>query len=274
LTHFGTFLLRDRESTLDPSIQRLIPTNAEMATALQALQEGNPSGARVGGVIVYAAGPDSKELSPATQVTRTDETQTFRPIFAGYGENGLWRLELGNLNLHLITDIELVFSFTIYESDPLSLGPKVKDLVKRYEEELAAGDALDKISVFSLKYQFPSAFSQLQTGAGSLNLTDAHFAAGMTALTVKAVIMMALNSTGKGVEGVTLEMAKPDAAFTRTRTTAANGFSENVNAAIPVLPPPERFPLLGTWQMRLPDPSQFSQLGDLLLFFLYEYREL
>jgi hypothetical protein len=44
----------------------------------------------------------------------------------------------------------------------------------------------------------------------------------------------------------------------------------------------ERFPVLGTWHIQLSDPEQFDQVfrnpealkeGDLLFFFVYEFKE-
>jgi hypothetical protein len=66
------------------------------------------------------------------------------------------------------------------------------------------------------------------------------------------------------------EVSKPGTAFTQTKTTVEMGFSEDINDEISPIPQPDRPPIQGTWQIRLPEPEQFSQLGDLNLCFVYE----
>ena len=56
--------------------------------------------------------------------------------------------------------------------------------------------------------------------------------------------------------------------------TRTDGFSEDLDAQPQTLPPDQRFPVIGAWQIRLPNPDQFAQLGDLRLFFMYAFEKL
>jgi hypothetical protein len=40
-----------------------------------------------------------------------------------------------------------------------------------------------------------------------------------------------------------------------------------------VLPPTDRMPVQGTYALRLTDPTRFAALGELLVFFIYEFQE-
>jgi hypothetical protein len=87
---------------------------------------------------------------------------------------------------------------------------------------------------------------------------------------VKAVLAQALDAQGRGVAGVGLEIARPDAGFTLARTTTATGFSEDLSAPPALLDPADRFPAPGDWIVRLADPAQAAALDDLRLFVVYE----
>jgi hypothetical protein len=88
------------------------------------------------------------------------------------------------------------------------------------------------------------------------------------------VIAQSLDQQGKGVPGVALEIGRQDAGFNQVRVTRSDGFSEDLDAPPQMLPRDHRFPMIGTWQIRLSNPAQFSQLGDLRLFFMYAFEEL
>jgi hypothetical protein len=87
------------------------------------------------------------------------------------------------------------------------------------------------------------------------------------------VIAQALDEDGKGVPGVTLEIRKPEAGFHQRRVTRADGFSEDLDAEPATLPHDQRFPVVGTWQINLPNRAQFARLGDLHVVFMYAYEE-
>ena len=55
--------------------------------------------------------------------------------------------------------------------------------------------------------------------------------------------------------------------------TRSDGFSEDLDVPPQTLPRDQRFPVIGTWRIRLSDPAQFAQLGDLRLFFMYAFEE-
>ena len=160
------------------------------------------------------------------------------------------------------------------ESDRFALGPKVEALIRSYEAELADGDRLDRTALVSLREDFLDTFLALETGPADLRLRAEDFPRGLTNLQCKMVIAQALDEDGKGVPGVTLEIRQPEAGFHQRRVTRADGFSEDLDAAPPMLPPDQRFPMVGTWQINLPDRAQFAQLsdGDLYLFFMYTYE--
>lgn len=195
-------------------------------------------------------------------------------LFEGHGPTGLWRLEIRDHGQLAISDILLHFAIVSRESDPFVLEPKVEALIRSYESELAEGDLLDRFSVFSLRQNFPDTFFALQNGPAGLRLAEENFPDGLTNLQFKMVIAQALDQGGKGVPGVALEISRPELAFNQARVTRTDGFSEDLDAPPQTLPRDQRFPVIGAWQIRLPDPAQFAQLGDLHLFFMYAFEEL
>ena len=204
----------------------------------------------------------------------------FRPtrftldLFEGHGPTGLWRLEIRDHGQLSISDILLHFAVVSRESDPFVLEPKVEALIRSYEAELAQGDQLDRFSVFSLRQSFPDTFFALQTGSANLSLGQENFPSGLTNLQFKMVIAQALDQQGKGVPGVALEIGRQDVGFNQMRVTLADGFSEDLDAPPQTLPRDQRFPVIGAWQIRLSNPAQFAQLGDLRVFFMYAFEEL
>ena len=273
LTHMGRFLLRDRQSTLDPGTVRLIPTDEELAAAFQRQEQEGTAQAAVGGVIPYALDPDTIQLNTETLAGGTDESQEFLlRLFEGYGPTGLWRLELRDVNLAFISDIFLRFTLKTVETDIFELKEKVETLVARYEEELAGGDVLDRIHVVALRQRFPDAFDGLATGTAAFPLREEDF--DEAGASVKTVVAQALDPEGAGVGGVGLEISKPGTGFVVARVTGPDGFSEDFDAGFPpVEPPGNRPPAAGTWQIRLTDPAQSGALGELRLFFVYAIRQ-
>jgi hypothetical protein len=133
---------------------------------------------------------------------------------------------------------------------------------------------LDRISGFSLQQHFRDALSALQTGPATVNLAQENFPSGLTHLQFKIVIAQALDQQGKGISGISLEIGRPDVGFNQVRVTRSGGFSEDLDAPPQTLPRDQRFPVIGAWQIRLPNPAQFAQLGDLRLFFMYAFEKL
>jgi hypothetical protein len=275
LTHNGRYLVRDKETTVrDPRVTRLIPTEAELAQALEEQRRQGSATAAVGGVLFYSLEPEAKELSQKTQfVSANPPSEITLDLFEGIGPTGLWHLEIREHGKLAISDILLHFAIVSRESDPLSLEPKVEALIRAYETELAEGDRLDKISAFSLRQNFPDAFFSLQTGQADLVLAQDDFPAGLSNLQFKSVVVQALDQKGKALPGVALEISRSDRAFKQARVTRADGFSEDLDAPPQTLPRDQRFPITGTWQIRLSSPAQFAQLGDLRFFFMYSFEE-
>jgi hypothetical protein len=275
LTHRGRFLVRDKTATLvDPAATRLIPTDAQLAQALEEQRQQGLGVAAVGGVLLYDLPSVTKELSQNTQfVSHEPPNQDTLNIFEGHGPTGLWHLEIHDLERLRITDIILHFAIVSRASDVDVLEPKVLDLIGKFEAELAEGDSLDRISGFSLYQNFPDVFSALQTGQANLNLAQQNFPSGLTHLQFKMVIAQALDKNEKAAPDITLEIGKPGSGFHQVRKTRTDGFSEDLNAPPQALPRDQRFPVIGEWQIRLPDPAQFAQLGDLRLFFMYAFEK-
>jgi len=275
LTHRGRFLVRDRTATLsDPGATRLVPTADQLARALEEQRQQGLPVAAVGGVLVYDLDSDTKELSLDTQfVSQDPPNQDTLTVFEGHGPTGLWHLEIQEHERLVISDILLHFAIVSHESDIDELEPKVQDLIRKFEAELAGGDALDSLSVFSLRQNFPDTFLALQAGPASLSLGPDNFPIGLTNLQCKLVIAQALDQHEKPVPGVTLEIARPDVGFTQVRVTRTDGFSEDLEASPQPLPREHRFPVVGTWHVRLANVAQFAQLDDLRLFFMYAFEE-
>jgi hypothetical protein len=244
-----------------------------VAEALQEQRRQGTAAADVGGVLYYSLEPRPKNLSQDTQLIPPAPEQFTLDTLEGLAPTGLWRLELHDIDRLQIVDVLLHFGVLTRTSDPFALQPKIKELIAAYEREGAQGDGLDRISAFSLRQQFPDAFFALQGGPATLSLDAARFPNGLTNLRCKAVIAQALDSDGKGVPDIGLEISKPDAGYTRQRVTGKDGFSEDLSAAPEILEVGQRFPVLGGWRFRLTAPGQFPLLGDLQLFFMYAFEE-
>lgn len=274
LTHHGRFLVRDKTTTLDPNATRLVPTDEQLAQALEEQRQQGLSVAAVGGVLYYDLEPNTKQLSMDTRfVSPPPETFTL-DLLEGHGPTGLWRLKIVDHGRLSISDILLHFAIVSRDSDTFELEPKVEALIRSYESELAQGDQLDRFSVFSLRQNFPNTFFALQTGSANLSLGEENFPDGLTNLQFKMVIAQALDQEGKGVPGVALEIGRQDVSFNQTGVTLSDGFSEDLDAPPQTLPRDQRFPVIGAWQIRLSNPAQFALLGDLRLFFMYAFEEL
>jgi hypothetical protein len=268
--------VRDKTATLlDPEATRLVPTDEQLAQALEEQRRFGLPVAAVGGVLYYDLQPDPHELSVHTQFVSLVPPDKFTlDLFEGYGPTGLWTLEIREHGQLAISDILLHFAIVSRKSDPFVLEPKIKTLIRSYEAELAQGDQLDRFSAFSLRQQFPDTFFALQTGRAELSLVKENFPSGLTHLQFKMVLGQALDPQGKGVSGVALEIARQDVGFNRARVTRSDGFSEDLDVPPQTLPRDQRFPVIGSWQLRLSNPAQLAQLGDLLVFFMYAFEEI
>jgi hypothetical protein len=278
LTHWGRFLVRDRADTLDPATTRLVPTDEAVEAALRDQQETGIAQAAIGGVLPYALDPQAVPFGVPSDVTSEFREFTLGD-FEGYGPAGRWQLELRNINVRNLFDITLTFDLEA-ATDTNDLEARVVPLIAAYEQELADGfldgETLDRITVLSMRRQFRSAFEDLESGVGTFTLSaelfDDEDFDGEDAR-VRTVIAQALDAAGAGVTGVALEISKPVTSFLVTRTTGADGLSEDFGQGRPPIQPPgSRPPGAGAWQVRLPDPSQFGVLNDLVLFFLCDLR--
>jgi hypothetical protein len=272
LTHRGVTLLRDREATLNPPSGRLLPTDVQLQQAIADLESGREERVVVEGVVPLVLGEDSLLISsePDVVITGDDAQFDLAPI-ENYGLTGTWHLSIEGLDLRLITDVRLRFVVSLPEADS-QLDAHILSLIDAYETELADGGALDLILPVSLRQRFADTFFQLETGQGSFVLRDEDVPNGITNLRVKALVAQAVDRDGKGVAGLGLEMSKLDTPFSLTRTTGADGFSENLNADLPEIPEP-RPAVTGAWQIRLLNPAQFAALDDLRLFYVYTFRK-
>ncbi|MFL5591465.1 MAG: hypothetical protein ACJ8DI_27970 [Ktedonobacteraceae bacterium] len=272
ITHHGSFLLRDI-STL--SAHRFIPTAAELAQALKELQAGGAQGHAVGGIIPIVLDPDRKELSQEIETSSSENSRVFGlALMEGYGPAAAWSLELRNIDPRQISDVLLILALRIPEAED-RLEQHVRELIKSYEQELAAGDALDRIGVIFLRQQRPDALAQLKaTGEASFQVLESDLLVGLTEVKVKTIIGQTIDKDEKGVAGIALEITKLGTAFSIARTSRQDGYSEDLSSPPSFVAPADRVPMLGTWQIRLPDPVQGSTFDDVLLFFIYEFKEL
>jgi hypothetical protein len=273
IRHRGSFLLRDRDTTPDATTGRFVPTAAALAEAFAALGAGATQGLSIGGVMPFLLDVDTLELSLDQQPPDlTDPSPEALMPIEGYGLTGDWTLEVENVDLRFITDAILRITSVIPESDePLS--QRVKGLIAAYERELVADDALDAISTFALRQRFPDTLTQMAAGEGRLTLTRADFPAGVSDLRVKTVLVQLLDANRKGVEGVRLEITRPGTPLQLERTTAADGFSEDLAREIPVQPPADRVDVEGSYHLRVVDPPAFAAVKDAIVCVLYAFTE-
>jgi hypothetical protein len=279
LTHWGRFLVRDKDATLvlDPATARLVPTRAEIDEALLEQQQGMAQAA-IGGVVPYALAVQAVPFGAPSDVT-SEFTEFTLGAFEGYGPAGPWQLELRNVNVRNMPDITLTFDLEA-ATDATELETRVEPLIAAYEQELADefvdGETLDRMRVISLRRQFPNDFAELATGAATFELSAEHFSSpdfDGEAARVRTVVAQALDSDGAGIEGVGLQIAKPGTDFALGRTTVSGGFSEDLSAGRPPIQPPESRPAgVGTWEVRLTEQGQFDALEDLVLFFVCDFR--
>lgn len=273
LIHSGSFLLRDKVSTLAPDTTRLIPTREELDALYANTQIGKGQGKAVKGVIPIILDEDRFEFTTDTSSVGEDGGQEVNALFEGYGAAALWRLELDNDDLRKLSDITLTFNFDIPESNS-DLQRKIRTLLKAYEQELTDGEALDQILVLSMGQLFPNEFDGLQSGQSIFNLNEEVIPSTYANLEFKAVACQALDQEGKGVAGVRIEISKSGTTFSRQMTTDSAGLSDQAGSDLDVLEREQRFPLLGDWQIRLPDAADYNKFksGNLVLFFVYSYR--
>jgi hypothetical protein len=274
LEHAGAFLVRQkdvREAT------RLVPRDDELAAALARQRQEGRGVASVGGVLYYVLPPERRLSTLKSALIRAEAPADLAPPelregLEGYAPTGLWRLELFNLPELRISDITVHLGLLAGVGDR-DFESRIKQLIREYEAELALdGEQLDKITEFSLRQQFPDALADLRTGSAAVALDRDQFPDLLANLRFKALVAQALDDNDRGVEGVRLRYAKPDAGFQRERVTQRGGFSENLDADVEILAPADRFPVEGSWRVELIDPRQFARLADVRLFVMYSYE--
>lgn len=273
IRHRGSFLLRDRESTLQAGQATFMPTAAALAESLGAMGTGATQGVAIGGVIPFQLDVDTLELSPneATPELGEPSPDTLAPI-EGYGPAGTWTLEIENVDLRFITDVLLKITYVIPESDePLSI--RVKTMIAQYEQQLLQGDTLDLISAMSLRQRFPDAFSRLASGSAAFTAGRDAFPSGVKNLRLKYLVAQVLDAQKRGLQDVAIALSKTGTAFTVERTTRADGFTEDLTAQLPSLPPADRVPVEGEYSVRLLNPAQAASIAEVLLFFVYQVEE-
>jgi hypothetical protein len=268
LIHGGSFMLRDRDTTL--AATTFMPSEEELQAALDALGAGASQGIPVGGVIPFVLDVDSIELSADPAGGEADPAA--QALIEGYGPAANWRLEIENVDMRHISDVLLTITFLIPESDQ-QLAAKVKELIAEHETQvLFVEEAPDLISPFSLRERFPAEFAQLAGGSADFTLRPNDFPAAATQRRLKTAVLQAVDAAGKGVEGIALELSRPGTAFARTGTTGPTGFGEDLSGPLAVLEPADRPDVEGDYVVRLADPTQLQALDDLLLLVTYEYE--
>lgn len=231
-------------------------------------------GRSIGGVIPFILDEEIIGITPGQpQPDLGDPSPEALSAMEGYGSAGSWRLEIENIDLRLVSDVELKITYVIPEPD-LALLRRVKGLIAAYEQEHSPEPRLDLVTPFSLRQQFPDALSQLGGGPVTLSFQRDNFPSGIADLKLKTVVIQALDSQKKALEGIALNIARPGTALDLVRTTRADGFSEDITTPITFLPEQDRFPVEGSYTLRLTNPSQANQIDEMLLFFMYEFREI
>jgi len=290
LTNFGSFVVRQNQS----EINRLIPTEKAIHDAYKNLQSKGLSILPVGGLNAFTLPPARLILSRyeirQDQVIFPTEPEV-REIFEGFGVAGLWRLELpknvNDADYRTIADAKLVLYFDALYDPALEAriggyyddqGRWVEGLVQKYEKEVTGGAELDQFAGFSLRQHFPDEYFSLAEGKIEVELLDGDFPLYMKEKKVKKVMLLALDREGKGVQGIELSIAKLPDTLSIEAETNADGFAidskdyMNPNEDA-VLPRNKRVPVVGGWSITLKDAGQVGKIDDLVVFFMYEYKE-
>jgi hypothetical protein len=272
LIHFGSFLVRDRDATLRPEVDRLVPTDAQLDAAFERLEKGDASAVEVGGVLQYDLDPAVLVLPPDGEVDQGADSEV-RKTFEGYAPNGLWRLvlpeESNDLDLTTIADIELAFTFHTF-TPTSAITAKVRRLVADLEAELRDGDRADSIVVLSVREHLPDAADALGGGTAQLPIDAALLPDGHTAPVTTSVVVRAMGADRQGVAGVRLALSAPDGAPLLDEVTRDDGFTADiVGDPFPQLEPDRRTPLLGGWTLTVGGPA--GDVDDLLVLLMYEF---
>jgi hypothetical protein len=269
----GRFVVRDRAATLDPAVTRLLPTPADVDDALARQRRGETATASVGGVLAFDLGPDTANIDAEPLPAIPPTTREFaKELIEDYGPAGLWKLSLRGMDLQNLTDVELRLNLRSFETDIFDLQPKVATLIDRYErdQEQAVGDTLDRIVPISLRQRFPDALPALAGGgSATLDLAATDFP-DIPQPRIKTVVALVVDDDGRGLGGVALELARPDAALSLARTTTADGFSEDLTVPLAYLDPPDRVLAVGDWRLTLSGIPAGRALDDVRLFFVCE----
>ena len=280
LTHTGRFAVRDRQATLalDPATARLIPTEEQVQQALQTQREQGSAAAAVGGVLYYGLLGDEDsgntlDLSEDTQFVSDPPENPTLGAFEGLAPTGAWHLRIEDHEQLDITDVVLHFGIVNRESDEQNLAPLVREMVRRYEAELADGAQLDKIAAISLRQDRPDTFFDLESGQTELVLDEADVAPDLTNLRFNWAVLQAVDEDGRGLDGIHLTLDRSEHGYRRDRLSGTDGFTEDLDADPDILPEDQRFPLLGTWRIGLPETGQFARLGDVRVFLQFTYEQ-
>jgi len=290
LRNYGSFVVRKNK----PEINRLLPTKKQIQDAYQNLEAEGLSIQEVGGVNAFILPPARLVLSRyeirQDQIIFPAEPEV-RELFEGFGVAGLWRLELpknvNDADYRTIADVKVILYFDALYDPVLEAtigghydeeGKWVDGLVQQYEKEVSGGAELDQIAAFSLRQHFPDEFFSVTSGQVEFELLDGDFPLYMMNKKVKKVMLLALDQEGKGVQGIGLRIAKlPDALALEAETDDKGYAIDRKGYMDPnmevVLPQNKRVPVVGSWSIEFPDTTQAGKIDDLLLFFMYEYKE-
>jgi hypothetical protein len=272
LIHSGRFVVRDLASTLDPETVRFVPTIQQVEQAVAEQRERGGGVASVGGVMYYEMDKDTKELSESRALVARPGNELTRELLKGRAPTGDWRLIIRRHSELSITDVLIHFGLVARESQPDTLEPKVKQLLRSYEAELMAGDSLDTVSVFSLRQSFSDAFEALARRRAEFTLTEENFPDGISSLELKTVIVQTLDDNGRGIAGVDVAIQKAQSSTRFAQVTREDGLGANLDEPLPILSRGERLPMLGTWQIELTRLEDFGRVDDIRVFFLYSFE--
>lgn len=274
LTHRGTTIFRDKETLLsqDPESSRFVPTDQQVTDAISDFETSQTDHLDVGGISLYTLEESSRRFTSEEEIVVTGQELDYdlEPI-ENYGLTGTWYIEITGTDL-VFQDINLQFVVSLDEHET-AVEERIDLLLDAYEAELANNDRLDQITFIALRTRITERWPIPQTGVGTLVLQEQDFSPDITDLKVKTVVAQVVAEDGSGLEGIAIEISHAESSFSLTKTTVTNGFSDDVDLEIPIVDnPDDRTPLLGTWSIRLPDSTQWEQVVDINLFFIYTYR--
>jgi hypothetical protein len=295
LTNFGSFVVRSRDQTMSPKVRRLLPMGKEIRDAFKQLQARGLSVQEVGGLQVFVLPPERLVLSSydirQDEVVFPTSTEVREP-FEGFGVTGLWRLELprylNDVDYRTISDVRVILYFDASYAPELEKkvggyydgdGKWVDGLVQKYEQEVSGSERLDQIAFISLRKRFPDAFSRLPDGGVvEFELFDGDFPLYMKEKEIKKLMLRALDKDGEGVQGIPVRLVRlPDGPVIQAKTNGEGWAIDPKGTMDPksekLLPKAEFIPLVGLWKIELEDAGQASGINDLVVMFMFDYKE-